>query len=261
MAYDVIKTIRGREYRYRVQSERDPQTGKTRNRWTYVGRVASERTPALARTKRSGTRSRLLSALQAILERGDPSAVTPDAIAREAGVAHGTFYRYFSDRSDALRAFAEHIRATRGFPEDALRSDVMNRAQARADLRAWVTHRLTDAAERGAIIRVWYALMASDERLSAFKEERRRDVRRALAAFISALNARGFADVDDPDVTAAVLYALIDGIMRSTVLEGEPIDPTTIAATVSVVERAVFAQALASCEGLADSGCTGMTPS
>jgi hypothetical protein len=38
MAYEVTKLVNGRPYRYRVRSERDPDTGKTRNRWTYLGR-------------------------------------------------------------------------------------------------------------------------------------------------------------------------------------------------------------------------------
>ena len=101
MAYEVVKTIGSRQYRYRVQSERDPQTGKMRNRWTYLGRVAGEAGIVKARAPRPNARLRLLEAAEALLASGDASAVTVDAIASAAGVAHGTFYRYFRHRSAA----------------------------------------------------------------------------------------------------------------------------------------------------------------
>ena len=241
MAYDVIKTIRGREYRYRVQSERDPASGKTRNRWTYVGRVASERSAPPVRAKPSEGRARLLAALERILERGDAAAVTADAIAREAGVAHGTFYRYFADRTTALRALAEHMRAIRGLAEERLRADVVSAAQARVDLRAWIERRLSDAVERRTSLRAWYALMASDPKLAAFRAGRRAEVMQLLAEYFSALTLRGFASVVDSAATASALYAMIDGFSRATILEGEPLLPAQIAAAADIAERAVFA--------------------
>ena len=55
------------------------------------------------RTKRS-TRERLLTAAAHLLSGNAPDAVTVRAIAREAGVAIGALYSYFSDRDDLLLA-------------------------------------------------------------------------------------------------------------------------------------------------------------
>ena len=93
MAYEVVKTIGARQYRYRVQSERDPLTGKSRNRWAYIGRVVSERNVAAVRPPRTNARLRLLEAVERLLAAGDASAVTVAAITGAAG-------------ADNLRSFA-----------------------------------------------------------------------------------------------------------------------------------------------------------
>jgi AcrR family transcriptional regulator len=59
--------------------------------------------PALRKSER--TRLRLLAAIAARLAAGDePASLRVSDIAGEAGLAHGTFYRYFTDRHEALEA-------------------------------------------------------------------------------------------------------------------------------------------------------------
>jgi AcrR family transcriptional regulator len=242
MAYEVIKTIGARQYRYRVQSERDPQTGKTRNRWTYLGRVASECDAAKAPAPRANARLRLLEATERLLAAGDASAVTVDAIATAAGVAHGTFYRYFRDRSEALEELARHIRATRGIGDDhLLRDDVVSREAARSGVRTWIADKLRYARDRGASLRAWHALIASDARLTAYREERRETTFARLREHIAVLNGRGFANVADAASTAVCLIALYDGIVRATILERDRLDDAAIDAAADIVERALFA--------------------
>ncbi|GAC1416648.1 MAG: hypothetical protein NVSMB64_26820 [Candidatus Velthaea sp.] len=241
MAYEVIKRIGGREYRYRVQSERDAATGKRRNRWTYLGRVSSERVRAAEKRMRpSDTERRVLEALERLLERGDPKAVTADAIAAEAGIAHGTFYRYFKDRTAALEAFARHFRTTRGSAEENLRDGVASAAQARAGMRQWISEKLRAAVERPASLRVWYALMASDARLAAFRIERRAATLQRMSEHLTHLAARGFAPLRDPEGTAAALFAMIDGMISGAIVDAEPLDERRIAAAAEVAERGVF---------------------
>lgn len=241
MAYEVIKTIGGREYRYSVQSERDTVTGKTRNRWTYLGRVAGAAAVTKARAARPNARLRLLEAIEVLLEGGEPAALTVDAIAAAAGVAHGTFYRYFRDRSDGLEALARHLRETRPAGDDRLlRDDVPSRAHARQAVRAWAADRLRKAVERRASIRTWYALMASDARLKAYREERRESTLRRLTEHLRALTARGFAAVDDPPASARALIALVEGVLHATVVEGEQLDAAGITAVAEIAERAIF---------------------
>ena len=39
MAYEVTKQIKGRDYRYRVESRLNPETGRPATRWTYLGKL------------------------------------------------------------------------------------------------------------------------------------------------------------------------------------------------------------------------------
>jgi AcrR family transcriptional regulator len=256
MAYEVVKTIGTRQYRYRVQSERDPETGKTRNRWTYLGRVASERHSAAVRQPRSNARLRLLEAAESLMASGDAAAVTVDAIAAAAGVAHGTFYRYFRDRSAALEALARHMKETRGIAEDRLlRADVESAAAARAGIRAWVGDKLRTSRELRRVIIAWYALMASDARLAAYREERREGALARVRDHLERLVERGFADIADPAATAAGIIALIDGITRTSILERDRLDDAAIAAAADIVERAIFARlepVATTCQGVSE---------
>jgi len=242
MAYEVVKTIGTRQYRYRVQSERDAQTGKVRNRWTYLGRVASERETAKARPARPNARLRLLEATETLLAAGDASALTVDAIVSAAGVAHGTFYRYFHDRSNVLEELARHIRETRGIGEDRLlRDDVASAGEARSGVRRWIVDKLRYARERRASVCAWHALIASDARLTAYREERREGMFTRLRDHMVAIDARGFARVADPASTAAALIALYDGIVRASILERDGLSDAAIEAAADIVERALFA--------------------
>jgi AcrR family transcriptional regulator len=244
MAYDVVKTIGSRQYRYRVQSERDPQSGKLRNRWTYLGRVANEGPAAKPNAPRRNARLRLLEAAESLLASGDASALTVDAIVSAAGVAHGTFYRYFRGRSEALEELARHIRTTSGIGEDRLlRDDVASIADARAGVRRWIVDKLRYARERRASVCAWHALIASDVRLSAYREERREATFARLRDHIETLNGRGFARVGDAASTAAGLIALYEGVVRGSILERDRLTDAAIDAAADIVERALFASA------------------
>lgn len=240
MAYEVTKTIAGRAYRYRVESVRDAETGKRRNRWTYLGRVGGRPSADAAPKRRSDAGPRLLDALERLLEGTDFAAVTADAIATEAGLAHGTFYRHFRDKRDALRAALERVREGRGLAVEALRSDVATVAEARADLRGFVERILTSPADHPALLRASYALAARDEEVARERRTRRALAVRLLAKHLAALTVRAIADVRDPESTAGALVAMVDGLYREAVLDRNALDAKRIAGAIDVFERAVF---------------------
>jgi AcrR family transcriptional regulator len=241
MAYTVSKTINGRVYLYRVERQRDPQSGKSRNRWTYLGRAAGPgASPGQPPARRGATRLRLIEATERLLEGGDSVAVTPSAIAAEAGVAHGTFYRHFRDRTAVLEALVAHIRATRGSFEEGLVDDVASAAEARAALRLWLARKLAAVRERPDFIRGFYRLVASDAKLAAFRDERRSTILARVRDHLIALVERGFAQVDDPAATARILYTVYDGIYRQRVFDATPLDDALVRAAQDAVERIVF---------------------
>ncbi len=240
MAYDVTKTIAGRTYRYRVESVRDPATGKRRSRWTYLGRAEGERSARPAPKPRGDARARLLDALERLLERRDFADVTADAVASEAGLAHGTFYRHFRDKRDALRAALERVRENRGPALDALADDVAGAAEARAGIRRLVESVLRPPAEHPALLRAYYALGLRDEEFARERAERKAAASKRLREHLDALRARGLTELGDAEAAAAALFAMLDGFYREAVLDGDPLDDARIAGAAEVMERSVF---------------------
>jgi AcrR family transcriptional regulator len=239
MAYEVTKLVNGRPYRYRVRSERDPASGKMHNRWTYLGRASADGAPVAARP-RLNAREALLDALERLLERSEPVAITADAVAGEAGLAHGTFYRYFRNKLDAVHALAERLRSARAGELALLDDAPAGRSEARAALRAWTDALLRTRTDRPGLVRVWYALAARDAEFQAAGRERRDAYRRRLAGWLRDLAGRGIVRAADPEAAAGVLFAMLDGIGREAVAAGEPLDDARINAAVDLIERGVF---------------------
>jgi AcrR family transcriptional regulator len=242
MAYTVSKTINGRTYLYRVERQRDPQDGRVRNRWTYLGRAttAAGEVAAPRRAARGSTRQRLIAATERLLER-NAGDVTPSAIAAEAGVAHGTFYRHFRDRRAALEALVDHLRATRGAVDEGLDDDVATREAARAGIRAWLIRKLALMHERPEFLAGFYRLAAGDVKLAAWRAERRDEMLLRFGDHLAALVRRGLADLPDPRATARILYTVYDGLYRQFIVDGNPVDERVTQAAADAVERIVFA--------------------
>jgi len=245
MAYEVTKLVNGRPYRYRVHAERDPATGKFRNRWTYLGRADSAGTsgpgPAPAPAKpRANAREALLDALERLLDRSDPAEVTAAAVSVEAGLAHGTFYRYFRNRLDAIHALTARLRAELALELGLLDEPPADAASARAALRTWTRAMLLARMKHHGLVRTLYALAARDPDMRATLRARREVNERRLATWLSALAERRIAVVPEVESTAAVLFSMLDGIGRETVDAGEPLDEHRVDIAVGLVDRAVF---------------------
>jgi AcrR family transcriptional regulator len=237
MAYEVTKLVHGRPYRYRVRSERDAATGKMRNRWTYLGRADADDRPSPVRTRRNA-REALLDALERLFATADPDRVTAAAVAAEAGVAHGTFYRYFRSKQDAIVALIERVR---GEVSERDELDVVpeSRDEARRAFRVWAETVIRAKERHDALFRALYTLWSRDETLLAQRRERRSASIDRMRGFLETLVANDFAAIIDPGGVALALAALIDGIFRET-LHVAPLDDARIASTIDVMERAIF---------------------
>jgi AcrR family transcriptional regulator len=239
MAYEVTKLVNGRPYRYSVRSERDEATGKTRNRWTYLGRGEGGRAPIAAKP-RPNAREALLDALERLLDRSEPGEVTAAAVSVEAGLAHGTFYRYFRNRVDAIRALTDRLRSGRAAALGGLDVPPADAAAGRRALRAWTEALLSARTEHYGLVRALMALAAQDAQMRAALRERRDGYAQRLALWLRDLNGRAVVALGDPDATARVLFSMLDGIGREAVAAGEPLEAAQIRAAVDLVERAVF---------------------
>ena len=239
MAYEVTKLVNGRPYRYRVRSERDPATGKVRNRWSYLGRgdAAGAKSPP---KPRPNAREALLDALERLLDRSDPADVTAAAVSIEAGLAHGTFYRYFRNRVDAIRGLTDRLRLGLALELQVLDEPPADAVAARGALRTWTRALLVARMQHAGLVRALYALAAHDAEFRRALQLRRNDNARRLEGWLRGLAARGIIALPQPDATSTVLFTMLDGIGREAVAAGEPLEERLVDAAIGLVERAVF---------------------
>jgi AcrR family transcriptional regulator len=241
VAHDVVKRVGDRSYRYRVESYRDPASGKVRGRWTYLGRVAGEGAqPPRERRSSAQTRERLLGALELLLEEQEFGAVTAGAIARAAGLAHGTFYRYFADKRQALRAAVERARELAERTRPSFEPPFGSAARERARVRSWVTAVLDAPFERRGLTRTWFVLSELDLELLALRRTYRARTVEAFASYLERLRSAGTVDVPQPRELAAALLILLEGTVRRVLVEGETFEPDALDGVVEVFDRAIF---------------------
>jgi AcrR family transcriptional regulator len=242
MAHEVIKRVGTRAYRYSVESYRDPGSGKVRGRWTYLGRVDAGTQPRRrGEAASAATRERLLEAFERLLERGDLAGIGAGDVAREAGVAHGTFYRHFKNKRAALVAVFERAKAEVDRARPSFDAPLGDLESERQRVRRWVSSALGSPLGRPGFLRAWYATVASDAELSEARRARRAANAAAFTAYLGALGRSGLARIEHPQRLADALLTLFDGVFRAAVLDGARIDAATIAGACDVFERAIFA--------------------
>lgn len=245
MSHEVIKSVRGRSYRYEVQSYRDAETGKVRGRWKYLGRVA----PGTGRTVPSSppvapTRERLLDALAILLDRRELSDLTISQITSQAGLAHGTFYRYFRDKNEALTAAAFRIREAVERSRPDLEAPVGSLEAERTRIRNWVETILRAPVERPGLLREWYAALARDPALQAERAGWRDESRRAFSGYLERLDAAGTISLARPVELADALLTAIHGAFRAVALDQQPFLERTIIGFADLFDRAIFGPVL-----------------
>lgn len=238
MAYEVVKEIRGHRYRYSVESYRDPDTGKVKNKWTYLGRAEQG---AAARPKRRAsvdeTRERILQAFLTLIARKQLQDVTPAAIAREAGISSTTFYRQFESRDEVVRVCTD--RATKEL--DARLAEINAIApsapEERQRLRAFAIDLVRRPSAPPALYRAWSTLSPE-----IVREARHRQRIKAFDAYIADLQARGYIEESTETRRLAVALSLIVQMFtRRSVIENKLLSEEEYAVVGDMFERLVFA--------------------
>jgi AcrR family transcriptional regulator len=219
VAYEVIKRVGGRAYRYRVESFRDPETRRVRGKWTYLGRVEGEGTLSPERQARPSSRSRLLNALEELLESRDLSALTTGIIATRAGLAYGTFYRYFKDVHHIVREAMLRHSTTTDRLLDGLFADVSTAVLERGKIANWVGEMIAEAQAHPGLIRAWHVASNQDSALVAERQARFDASVKSFAQYIEKLNAAGLTTVKSPAFNAYALVALCTAIVRECAVE------------------------------------------
>lgn len=238
MSYEVTKTIGGGRYRYEVESYRDPESGKTKTKWRYLGKAEGD-TPPRRRVRADETRARLTSALERLLASRDWNGITAHEVAVEAGVAPATLYRYFTSRDDVLLGCAMRAIESSDRRLDELADVAGDIETERTRLRAWAISTINDTSASTVLLALWSAGLAKDEVTRARNERRRA----AFETYLSQLVVLGYVSLEPSAVRelAIALALIVQAFSYRVVLGRAELGGEECDALAGAVERLIFA--------------------
>jgi AcrR family transcriptional regulator len=195
--------------------------------------------PARRRVLRSQgrrTMRKLLdAAMQAFDERGYHNARVNDVV-EIAKTSRGTFYLYFSNKEDLLRA----VVAEAGAEATDLYADLVTRRMDGVDwddIRVWIGRYSGLWRRYAPLMRAWTDLATIDAELGAQMRKTVELMSRAMAARIGANNPH--LDVDRQAAGIAIL-AMIDRFHYLREFTGDPVDDAALDTLTTIVHRALF---------------------
>lgn len=218
VAYEVIKRVSGRAYRYRVESYRDPETRRVRGKWTYLGRVEGEGTLSPERKARPSSRDRLLDAVERLLETNELSGISTGMVASEAGLAYGTFYRHFRDLAHVVRDAM--VRETANLETLTQRFDSApgSPTEEREKLVSWVRETIATVLQRPGVFRAWHVTSNHDWAVVAERQKRFDSNVEHMATYLERLQEAGIAKMM-PAFSAYAMMALIGAAAREAAID------------------------------------------
>jgi hypothetical protein len=193
MAYEVTKRIKGHDYRYVVESYRDPQTKRRKTKWTYVGALDGDGVRApVVRARKHVTKDDVIAAVAKLLE------------------SRSTFYRYFPDERKAFNAALSRVRDEFLLSLPPLDNSVRTIEEARATFRRWCEERFRLIGRQRAIM---HAISHGYRGKTPLQLERSLlavDSLISLEAFLKVLQVAGIAAIPDTaGMSRAVLGSLV----------------------------------------------------
>jgi AcrR family transcriptional regulator len=184
---------------------------RTRGGWVPVGTAAERREVHNRRGTARGERTRrqIIDAARRVFERDGYLDIGVADIAREAGVAHGSFYTYFESKLEVFRVVCTEVadavaREVHQRPDEERGLDPVE-ALCHANRRYFRVY-----AENARIYALMEQLSHIDPSLTDTANGRRSQNLERITALIQRWQARGLADPEvEPRSTAAVLLSAI----------------------------------------------------
>jgi len=169
--------------------------------------MPSRRESAAARS-RAATRERLIESARGLFADRGLRGVTTHDIARQAGVASGTFYLHFKDKRELFREITDESVAVL---RERLEKSVAGARDIPSLVRGHATALIDFAAERRDLVRILFSADADAAAVSA-------DVLDALATIIAAnRRERQLAGDASPTLDASVLSQALVGMWARVV--------------------------------------------
>ena len=198
-----------------------------------TGEPASRRA---LRTQGRKTMRKLLDAAMVVFARRGYHAARVDDIVKVARTSHGTFYLYFSNKEDLLRALVAEAGEVVSALDDAL-GPVDPGDQGWRELRRWMEGFSAAWRRYAPILQAWTDLVLSDAELGAQGHAAAAGVAQTLADRIA---ERGPQPGIDPNTAAEAVVAMVDRFHYIRQFAGEPIDDEAIDTLTTMVHRALF---------------------
>jgi AcrR family transcriptional regulator len=182
------------------------------------------------------TMRKLLDAAMVAFDRRGYHATRVNDVVEIAKTSHGTFYLYFSNKEDLLRALVGEAAAEAQHLYDALTDDLGGESSWE-DLRTWIGQYSALWTHYAPLLRSWTDLAAIDPELGV-------QVREVVTALSTALSDRIAAACRDSEIDAEVagmaVLAMLDRFHYLREFMGEAADPASLDTLTTIVHRALF---------------------
>jgi AcrR family transcriptional regulator len=207
------------------------------------GAPASRR--ALRNQGRKTMRRLLDAAMQAFDSRGYHATRVNDVV-EIAKTSHGTFYLYFSNKEDLLRALVAEA-AAEAAEVYGVMADLPTESQDWDHLRVWVARYSAFWAHYAPLVRAWTDLAAIDPELEGQIRYSVRSMSGALARQVATGGRAG--DGMDPEVAGMAVLAMLDRFHYLREFLGRPVDDAAIDTLTTMVHRSLFGGGLEPADG------------
>ncbi len=198
-----------------------------------TGRPASKR---VLRTQGRRTMRKLLDAAMVVFARRGYHAARVDDIVKVARTSHGTFYLYFSNKEDLLRALVSEAGEVVSALDSAL-GPVEPGAEGWLSLRRWIERFSVEWQRYAPVLRAWTDLIMSDVQLTAQAHE--------AASGVASTLAHRIAEADpgpgiEPNAAAEAVIAMVDRFHYLRQFAGEPVDAEALDTLTTMIHKGVF---------------------
>jgi AcrR family transcriptional regulator len=200
-----------------------------------IGAPASKR---VLRSQGRRTMRKLLSAAMVAFDKRGYHATRVNDIVDIAKTSHGTFYLYFSNKEDLLRALvAEAANESQGLYDTLNALPALGTPPQWEDVHGWVQAYSELWTNYAPLFRIWTDLATADPELVGM-------VRQTFTAMSGALSKQISPDssghIIDPEAAGMATLAMLDRFHYLRDFVGQPIDATALETMTTMVYRALF---------------------
>ncbi len=200
-----------------------------------VGAPASKR---VLRSQGRRTMRKLLDAAMVAFDRRGYHATRVNDVVEIAKTSHGTFYLYFSNKEDLLRALVAEAAGEAQVLYDALSTlPAQDGAPLWEDVHGWIRAYSELWTRYAPLFRAWTDLAAIDPELLDL-------IRNTITAMSGALAQQiepgSSGHIIDPDAAGLATLAMLDRFHYLREFVGQPIDDIALETMTTMVYRALF---------------------